>query len=100
MASFLWNGQDSRLKVFGSDWNVCISSGMWNCNWIFMKGVWVMVCTGCWISRHSNCWVIWILNLWMFWWWSNDLVATSLFDVVEGIIGNDIIITQIKLYEF
>ena len=42
---------DPSLRVLWSDWSLCISTGMWVCNMVFLKGVWLMGITDSWHSR-------------------------------------------------
>lgn len=47
--------KNSSVMVIWADWNTCISTGMWDCNWIFVKGIWLRVTTDRWLSRRITC---------------------------------------------
>lgn len=67
---------DRFLMISCYAWNVSISTGMWDCNMVFMNDVWLMDGSGRWLSKKANMCAIGILNLWKSRWWCCDLVST------------------------
>ncbi|PWA86113.1 zinc knuckle CX2CX4HX4C [Artemisia annua] len=63
----------SSLMVSCSVFGVCISFGMWDCNWIFLMGVWLLSIPGRGLSREANVWTGGVLLMWKIRWWSSDL---------------------------
>ncbi|PWA81816.1 zinc knuckle CX2CX4HX4C [Artemisia annua] len=62
------------LVWFCSDWDFDASTGMWECNRIFLKGVWIMDGIGRRLSKGANDWKSRILIMWKTGWWCSDPV--------------------------
>ncbi|PWA74821.1 Phytosulfokine [Artemisia annua] len=63
----------SFLMVSCYSWNVSISTGMWECNMIFLNGVWLMDVTSRGPCSCVKGWTTRILIWWMSGWWCSDL---------------------------
>ena len=70
-----WYCWESNLVTHCSVWRLCISTGMWECNRIFLKGIWIMVLTGSGICTEVHYWIVkCFMHLKTEWCWC-DLVS-------------------------
>ena len=73
MISVSWYGWDRGLMVHCCVCKFGISVGMWDCNWIFLMGVWLLIISGRGLSIKANVWTVGVLLMWKTRWWSSDL---------------------------